>query len=130
MYLNTDKLKSNNLLGRFLDNPNQDFTDEEFQRLRDMIYDEFLTDFWSSQINLLQFLCIVGHLSGLNCLSEKLHQEILQDMIKADNYLAFQSASELGHLEVLKYLARQVPELLQEMIKADCYFTFWLAVRR
>lgn len=52
----------------------------------------------------------------------------LQDMVKADNYRAFQKAAENGHIEVLKYLEEKAPNLLQNMIEADNYHVFKKAI--
>ncbi|WP_412757517.1 ankyrin repeat domain-containing protein [Legionella bozemanae] len=53
----------------------------------------------------------------------------LQEMIAADNYLAFRLAAENGHLSVLQFLAEKAPEKLQEMITAHYYSAFISAAK-
>ncbi|HHM2299132.1 TPA: ankyrin repeat domain-containing protein [Legionella anisa] len=104
-------------LGIALSHP--EFNSQSLQRIGDML----------GVSDQLMFYAAVlwGNENYFKDLMTKYSTRSLQDMIAADNYLAFRHSAENGHLSILQYLAEKAPEKLKKMITAQHYSAFSFA---
>lgn len=80
------------------------------------LYPKAANYFFRADAHLVNYAVCKGHIAILKWLGTKIDTETMKHWIRSHNFEFFHKAAKAGHVDVLTWLAEQVPEDLENMI--------------